>query len=82
MPGPDHDLSAHAAVLGNPADYFVSSAGRPKPLVVRHADGEPVFIIEADGSLTPYGAPAPPAPAPPVVGDLDHRADPARFSDS
>lgn len=79
MTNPEYDLSAHADVLGDPADYFVSSEGRIKPLVVRHEDGIPVAYLEEDGSLTPYEPPAA-AHDVKVTGELDHQAGPSKFS--
>ncbi len=53
------DLAAHAATLGDPADYFVHFEAE-LPLVVRHATGTPEYAFAPDGgglvSLTGPGA--------------------------
>lgn len=76
---PEFDLSQYAEALGDPSAYFVDHRGRDKPLVVRHEDGMPAFVIEDDDTLTPYEAPAPDPSAAPVSGNLDYRAGDAAF---
>lgn len=79
MPRFSLDLNRFADTLGNPDDYFIDHAGRSKPLVVRHSDGVPAYVVEEDDTLTPFEAPAPDPAAAPVDGELDYRADGARF---
>lgn len=47
-----------------PDTHFVDSAGRPHPLVVRHATGEPEYAI-VDGALVPFAQYKPPKAAKP-----------------
>jgi hypothetical protein len=80
MPRFSLDLNVYRAILGNPDDYFVDHAGRAKPLIVRHADGVPVYVVEDDDTLTPWEPPAPNPAAAPVAGALNHQAGGATFS--
>jgi hypothetical protein len=74
------DLNNYRDVLGNPDDYFVDHAGRAQPLIVRHSDGVPAYVVEDDDTLTPWESPAPNPEAAPVVGALDPQAGGATFS--
>jgi hypothetical protein len=47
------DLARHANVLGDPAQYFLDLQSGV-PLVVRHADGAPVFVVDDRGQLRPH----------------------------
>lgn len=80
MPRFSLDLGQYEAIIGDPADYFVDHAGRAKPLIVRHSDGVPAYVVEEDDTLTPFEPPAPDPAAAPVTGRIDTRADGATFS--
>ncbi len=49
-----HDLKKHAGTLGDASLFFVSEHPGRLPLVVRHASGEPEYVIEPGGGLKPY----------------------------
>ena len=49
------NLDAHAEVLGDPADYFLNLQTHV-PIVTRHSDGEPAFVIDDAGKLRPFAA--------------------------
>lgn len=80
MPRFSLDLGQYEAIIGDPADYFVDHVGRAKPLIVRHSDGVPAYVVEDDDTITPWEPPPPDPAAAPVAGGFDYRADGARFS--
>ena len=49
-----HDLSKHADTLGDVSRFFVSEAPGRLPCVVRHATGEPEYVLTPDGGIKPY----------------------------
>lgn len=61
-----------------PDTHFIDAAGRPHPLVVRHATGEPEWAI-VDGRCVPFGEYRAPKPATPQ-GPLTLRAEGAGTS--
>lgn len=60
-------VNAKLASTGlDPSRYFVDHVGRARPLVVRHADGVPVFFLAENGKLGAYYQ-DPDPDAPPVM---------------